>query len=40
MFDTLRDIWIVNGILAGGFTVLIQLYGIMSVIVKLFVKKL
>lgn len=39
MFDLFRDIWILNGILAGVLTVFIQLIGIVAVVVKTFEKK-
>ena len=39
MLEVMKNIWIMNGILAGGLTVLIQLIGIIGVIAKMFEKK-
>lgn len=39
MFEIMKNIWIMNGILAGALTVLIQLVGIVGVIAKMFEKK-
>lgn len=39
LIEILRDIWMVNGILAGGLMVLIQLIGIAGVMIKMFEKK-
>ena len=39
MFEILRNIWIANGVLAGVFTLIVQLVGLLAVIVKLFEKK-
>lgn len=39
MFELFRDIWILNGILAGVLMVFIQLIGITAVVAKAFEKK-
>ena len=39
MFEIFRNIWIVNGIIAGCFAILIQLVGIVGAIAKMFEKK-
>lgn len=39
MFEIMKNVWIVNGILAGALTVLIQMIGIFGVVAKMFEKK-
>lgn len=39
MFEIFRNIWLVNGIMFGCFTVLIQLMCLVAVIAKMFEKK-
>ena len=37
--NVLRDIWMVNGILAGGLMMIVQMIGIAGVIIKMCEKK-